>query len=205
MNRIRAVLLDLGNVLVFHDDAFLFQRMSAWGGADPDHIRTGMLELWDPINRGDLSGNELRSTVCQLAGSKVPMEAEPFFALWSSHFRVHHELLPMVDALLGQVKVALLSNVNDMHWRFVRPRIPQLEHFDDLVLSYQLRMAKPDPEIFQAALARSGLRAEETAYFDDVPRYVEAAMALGIHARVFTDAPMFRAQLAELGIVVGSS
>ena len=202
MNRIQAVLLDLGNVLVFHDDAILFQRMSTWGGADPEHIRTGMLELWDSINRGDLAGNELRSTVCQLAGSKVPMEAEPFFALWGSHFRVHHELLPMVDALLRQVKVVLLSNVNEMHWRFVRPRIPQLERFDDLVLSYQLHMAKPDPEIFQAALTRSGLRAEETAYFDDVASYVDAAKALGIHARVFTDAPAFRTQLTELGIGV---
>jgi HAD superfamily hydrolase (TIGR01509 family) len=63
-------------------------------------------------------------------------------------------------------------------------------------------MAKPDPEIFQATLARSGLRAEETAYFDDVVRYIEVARGLGINARVFTDAPTFRTQLAELGLMV---
>jgi putative hydrolase of the HAD superfamily len=89
-----------------------------------------------------------------------------------------------------------------MHWRFVRPLIPLLARFDDLVISYELRLAKPDLEIFQAALARSGLRAEETAYFDDVPRFVDVASALGIHARVFTDAPTFRTQLAELGMDV---
>ena len=200
INRIQTVVLDLGNVLVFHDDPVLFQRMSAWGGADPEHIRMRMLELWDAINRGDLSGDELRRAVCQAAGANVPMEAEAFFALWNCHFRLHHELLPMLDALLGPVKVVLLSNVNEMHWRFVHPLIPQFERFHDLVLSYQLRMAKPDPEIFQATLTRSGLRAEETAYFDDVPRYVEVAKAIGIHARVFTDAPTFRTQLAELGI-----
>ena len=204
MNRIQAVVLDLGNVLVFHDDLVLFQRLSAWGGADPEHIRKRMLELWDSINRGDLAGDELRRTVCQVAGAKVPMEAAPFFALWNCHFRVHREILPMLDALLGQVKVVLLTNVNEMHWRFVRPLLPQFERFHDLVVSCDLRLAKPDPEIFQAALTRSGLRAEETAYFDDVPRYVEVAKAMGIHARVFTDAPTFRAQLAELGIVVGS-
>jgi putative hydrolase of the HAD superfamily len=202
MNRIQAVVLDLGNVLVFHDDLVLFQRMSAWGGADPEVIRKRMLELWDAINRGTLAGDELRRAICQVAGSNIPMGAEPFFALWNSHFRVHHEILPMVEALLGRVKVVLLTNVNELHWRFVRPLIPMFERFDDLVVSCELRMAKPDPEIFRSTLARSGLRAEETAYFDDVPRYIEVAAALGIHARVFTDAPTFRTQLAELGLDV---
>lgn len=202
MNRIQAVVLDLGNVLAFHDDHVLFARMSDWGGAEPESIRQGMLALWDAINHGDLAGDELRRAVSRVAGSKIAMEAEPFFALWNCHFRIHREVLPMVEALLGRVKVVLLSNVNELHWRFLRPLIPQLARFDDLVLSYELRMAKPDPEIFQAALTRSGLRAEETAYFDDVPRFVEAAAALGIHALVFTDAPTFRSQLAELGLAV---
>ena len=200
MHRIQAVVLDLGNVLVFHDDHVLFQRMSAWGGADPEHIRKRMLELWDDINRGDLAGDELRRTVCEVAGAKVPMEPGSFFAMWNCHFRLHHELLPVIEGLLGRVKLVLLSNVNEMHWRFVRPLIPLFERFDDLVLSYQLHMAKPDPEIFQAMLIRSSLRAEETAYFDDVPRYIEVASALRIHARVFTNTPTFRTQLAELGL-----
>ena len=108
----------------------------------------------------------------------------------------------MVESLIGRVKVVLLTNVNELHWRFVRPLISMFERFDDLVISCELRMAKPDPEIFQATLARSGLRAEETAYFDDVPRYIEVARTLGIHARVFTNAPTFRAQLAELGLAI---
>jgi putative hydrolase of the HAD superfamily len=202
MNRIRAVVLDLGNVLVFHDDLLLFQRMAAWGGADPESIRQRMLELWDAINRGSLAGDELRRSVCRIAGSEVPMDAEAFFALWNCHFRVHHEILPMVDALFGRVKVILLTNVNEMHWRFVRPLITQFERFDDLVISCDLRLAKPDPEIFEATLARSTLLPEETAYFDDIPRYIEVARALGIHARIFTTAPTFRTQLAELGVVV---
>ena len=202
MNRIQAVVLDLGNVLVFHDDPVLFQRMSAWGGADPELIRKRMLELWDSINRGALAGDDLRRAICEVAGSKVPMAPDPFFAMWNCHFRVHREILPMVEALLGRVKLVLLTNVNELHWRFVRPLIPMFERFDDLVVSCELRMAKPDPEIFQATLARSGLRAEETAYFDDILRYTEVARALGIQSRVFTDAPTFRAQLAELGLLV---
>jgi len=202
MPSIEAVFLDLGNVLAFHDDPVLLQRMSAWGGAEPDLIRQRMLALWDSINRGTLAGDELRRAVCRAAGSDVPMAPDPFFELWNCHFRVHHELLPMVEALFGKVKVLLLSNTNEMHWRFVKPLIPQFERFHDLVISCELLLAKPDPEIFQVALRRAEVPPERAAYFDDVQRFVDAACALGIHGRVFTDAPAFRAQLAELGLTV---
>lgn len=199
---IQAVFLDLGNVLAFHDDAVLFQRMSAWGGAGPDEIRERMLALWDAINRGTLAGDDLRRAVCRAAGSETPMDAESFFAMWTCHFRVHQAVLPMVEALLGQVKVLLLSNTNEMHWRFVHPQIPLFERFHDLVISCDLLLAKPDPEIFQVALRRAQVRAQDAVFFDDVPRFVEAARALGIQGRVFTDAENFRRQLAEFGLSV---
>jgi FMN phosphatase YigB (HAD superfamily) len=176
--------------------------MSAWGGAEPDLIRQRMLALWDSINRGTLAGAELRRAVCKAAGSDVPMAPDPFFELWNCHFRIHHELLPMVEALFGKVKVLLLSNTNEMHWRYIKPLISQFEHFHDLVISYELLLAKPDPEIFQVALRRADVLPEHAAYFDDVQRFVDAGCALGIHGRVFTDAPTFRAQLAELGLSV---
>ena len=199
---IEAVFLDLGNVLAFHDDAVLFRRLSDWGGAPPEQIRERMLALWEPINRGTLAGQELRRAVCRAAGSETPMASGPFFDLWNCHFRIHQDLLPMVETLLGQVKVLLLSNTNEMHWRFVRPLIPQFERFAGFVVSCDLLLAKPDPEIYQVALERAGVAPGNTAYFDDIPRFVEAACALGIHGRVFTDAPTFRAQLAELGVRV---
>jgi glucose-1-phosphatase len=202
MPSIAAVLLDLGNVLAFHDDPVLFRRMSEWGGAPPEEIRERMLVLWDAINRGTLAGEELRRTICRVAGSETPMASGPFFALWNCHFRINHEILPVVEALLGQVKVLLLTNTNELHWRYVRPLIPQFERFAGLVVSCDLRLAKPDPEIYSIALERAAAAPDRVAYFDDIPRFVEAACALGIHGRVFTGASAFRAQLAELGLHV---
>jgi HAD superfamily hydrolase (TIGR01509 family) len=202
MPAIEAVCLDMGNVLAFHDDAVLFQRLAAWGGADPETIRQRVLALWSPINRGVLAGDELRREVCRAAGSDSPMPADEFLTLWNCHFRVHHEILPLVDALLDRVKVLLISNTNATHWRHVRARIPQFDRFSAIVLSHELGLAKPDPEIYRVALARAGVQPERVAFFDDVPDFVDAACALGISGRVFTDAPTFRAQLAELGVAV---
>ncbi|MGD0838432.1 MAG: HAD family phosphatase [Polyangia bacterium] len=202
MTQIQAVFLDLGNVLAFHDDPVLFRRMSVWGGAAPDQIRQRMLELWDPINRGSLAGDDLRRAVCLAAGSPQAMAAEPFFAMWNCHFRVHHEVLPMVESLLGQVKVVLLSNTNASHWCFVRSLIPCFARFHAFIISCEVKLAKPDHAIFELALARAGVAAENAAFFDDIEPFVVAARALGIHGYRFTTAASFRAQLAELGITV---
>jgi len=202
MPKIQAVFLDLGNVLAFHDDEVLCQRLSEYGGAPPEVIRERLLALWGPFNRGTVAGDELRRAVCQAAGATTVMDADSFCQMWTCHFRVHHEVLPLVKALLARVKVGLLSNTNEIHWRFVRPRIPVIEGFHDFILSYELGLAKPEPEIFRTAVRRMGSPAEACAYFDDMPAFVEAACALGIKGQVFTTAAKFREQLAGLGLLL---
>jgi len=201
MPGIEVVLLDLGNVLAFHDDDVLFRRLSEYGGAPLEVIRERLLALWDPINRGALAGDELRRVVCQASGATAVMDAETFFQVCCCHFRINQEIMPMVEALLARFKVALLSNLNEMHWRFLRPQIPVVERFCDRVLSFELGLAKPDPEIFRVALRRLGNPPPETcAFFDDMPSFVEVARSLGIQAEVFTDAANFQVQLARLGL-----
>jgi putative hydrolase of the HAD superfamily len=200
MPEIEVVFLDLGNVLAFHDDDVLCRRLSEYGGAPPDVIRERLLGLWDPCNRGALAGDALRRAVSQASGATTEMDAETFFRIWTCYFRIHQEVLPLVEALLGRAKVALISNTNEMQWHFLRPQLTVLERFSALVLSYELGRAKPDPEIFRAALRRVGRPPEACAFFDDVPAYVDAARALGIQGQIFTTAANFRVQLARLGL-----
>lgn len=199
---IKAVFFDLGNVLVFHDDPILFHRMSGWGGADPAIIRERMLGLWDEINRGVIAGDELRQKVCCAAGADIPMEPAEFTELWNCHFRVNEALLPMIESLCGQVKVFLTSNTNQTHFQYLLPKLPILKRFTGLVLSYEQGVAKPDPAFFKRALAKSQIPAENTAFFDDIPQFVEAATKLGIVGRVFMDVSHFQSQIAELGLHV---
>ena len=55
------------------------------------------------------------------------------------------------------------------------------DYFDRIYLSYQMKMAKPEPEIFQAVLADAGLAPDETLFIDDAEANCRAAQALGIH------------------------
>ena len=195
----RAVLLDLGNVLVFHDNGLLFRRLGARAGlpaAEAERRLSGT--SWTAANRGLLGAEGIRRDVCGSLGVDLP--AEEFNPLWSSHFTVHEAVLPRVEGLVGRVKLVLLSNTNVLHVAWLRPRLPVLERFDHLVLSCEVGLVKPEPAIFKEALARVGCAPEEAAFFDDLPEYVPAANALGIRGHVFTTAEAFDAQLRALGL-----
>jgi glucose-1-phosphatase len=195
----RALIFDLGNVLVFHDNGLLFQRLGARAGlAAPEAERRLMGAGWTAANRGHLDPEGIRRGVCEALGVELPMEE--FAPLWSCHFTVHEAVLPLVEALEGRVKRVLLSNTNDLHVAYLRPRLPLLQRFDAVLMSCEVGLVKPEPAFFQLALERAGCAPHEAAFFDDLPEYVEAANALGIRGHLFTTAPAFAAQLAALGL-----
>ena len=55
------------------------------------------------------------------------------------------------------------------------------DYFDRIYLSYQMKMVKPDTEIFRAVLADADIRPEETLFLDDSETNCQSAQALGIH------------------------
>ncbi|MBR5362449.1 MAG: HAD family phosphatase [Oscillospiraceae bacterium] len=59
------------------------------------------------------------------------------------------------------------------------------KHMDGGVFSWQERITKPEPEIYQRLMQRYDLRPEECVFIDDSPQNIEAANALGIHAFLF--------------------
>jgi putative hydrolase of the HAD superfamily len=193
------VLLDLGNVLVFHDNSLLFRRLGARAGLSPAEAERRLSGTgWTAANRGLLGAEGIRRDVCGALGVDLP--AEEFNALWSSHFTVHEAVLPRVEGLVGRVKLGLLSNTNVLHVAFLRPRLPVLERFDQVLLSCEVGLVKPEPAFYQEAVRRLGCAPEEVAFFDDVPEYVQAASALGIRGHLFTTAEAFDAQLKALGL-----
>lgn len=194
---IDALILDLGNVLAFHDNERLFERMAATFGSTREAMRARLDGgLWDRVNRGGLPGDSLRQELVARLGGDV--SAEQWFALWNCHFTLHDEMVREVERLVGRIRLVLLSNTHDQHVAFLRPKLPVLERFDGLVLSYEVGHVKPEPAIYLRALELARVPAERAAFFDDVPRYAEAASALGLQGRVFTTAPTFRAQLRAL-------
>ncbi len=98
------------------------------------------------------------------------------------------------------LRTAILSNMGDSVLESIQREFKWLEQFDALVWSYQLRIAKPDPQIYLHTLQKLGTRPEETLFLDDKKVNVEAAIALGMKSLEFSTIERLRAELIATGL-----
>jgi 2-haloacid dehalogenase len=101
----------------------------------------------------------------------------------------------------GSVRLLALTNWSRETFPLSRPRYPFLEWFEAIVVSGDVRLAKPDPRIFRHLLDTFELDPARTVFIDDAPANVETAASLGMVAIRFTDADALRSRLVELGLL----
>jgi len=92
--------------------------------------------------------------------------------------------------------LALLSNAPEDLAEAIAG-LPVAANFGHLIFSCQLKLAKPDPECYERALATLGARADEVIFLDDRGENVTAAAALGLHSVHFTSPSGARAAVTE--------
>ena len=99
------------------------------------------------------------------------------------------ERLRILDKLKDKgYSLYVLSNTNPVmynHWidnNFRNDGKSINDYFDGIVVSYQEKTCKPDPEIFKRVTTRYDLKPEETLMLDDSQANVEAAKSIGLQA-----------------------
>ena len=98
--------------------------------------------------------------------------------------------------------MVLLSNTNALHFEMLRGAYAHLlRHFDELVLSYEVKAMKPKAEIFRAAITAAQCLPEECFYTDDIAAYIEGARRLGIDAVQFESREQIEGEMRARGIV----
>ena len=201
----RALLVDLGKVLVGFDHQITCERMSEATGVPADRLR-GVLfgELEGHFDRGRLTAIEFfRACEARLALSPVPDE------IWIAAWRDIFTPLPEAIAALGRVRPGvrrvLVSNTNALHWEGVLSVFRPDDLLDEVVLSFRVGAAKPEPAFWAAALAAAGCGPAECVYADDRPELVAAASALGIPGFVVDGPASLARGLARFDLLAPSS
>lgn len=107
---------------------------------------------------------------------------EDYVANFSSHCVPFPNLNDMLDQLA--TKSLRLGMITNGKGQFQMANILALgikDHFDEILISEWEQMAKPDPAIFQKALAGFGISPAEAVYIGDHPRNdIQAAGAVGM-------------------------
>jgi 2-haloacid dehalogenase len=97
-------------------------------------------------------------------------------------------------------KLVGLTNWSAEKFHPTRLKHEFFEVFDDIVVSGDVGLVKPDPAIFELTLQRVGRRAEECLFIDDSATNVDAAAAIGFHTIRFESPEQLERELRAHGI-----
>ncbi|MCZ7554992.1 MAG: HAD family phosphatase [Bacteroidia bacterium] len=190
---IRALISDLGNVLLHFDHRIIRRRLEELypGVLREQGSKGAFWSLVGDFETGEVDADEFLPLLAAVLNLPDGLDKARFFEVWGDIFWLNREYFDLLTEVRGRVKLVMLSNTNPLHIDFARARFPEaFALFDHTVFSYECGFAKPDPRIFQNALTACGIAPEEALYVDDIAAYTTAAGALGMHAYqyVSTDA-----------------
>ena len=178
---LRAVIWDLGGVLVRTEDLSIRERLA-------DRLGTTRLELENLVFSSD-SGR--RAQLGEIAESEHwknvgvaldlnPVELEQFQTEFWAGDRLDNLLVEFIRRLRPDYKTGLLSNHFPDLRRALREDWKIEAAFDTIVISAEVGFLKPDPQIYWLALDRLQVSPAEAVFIDDFTRNLAGAEAIGL-------------------------
>lgn len=196
LKMIKTIIFDIGNVLVLVNQNKMFYQLSQL-------LNLSFADLKEQLFKDSL--------IQRFETGLIPYEElfnpnfprEKVAEAMNSAFSENSEMIPIINALKRQgKKLILLSNTNEIHFPYLQRHFSYLNLFDEAILSFEVKHIKPEREIFETALQKSGSLPEECFFVDDIFEHIQAARQLGIDAELYQDIATFRRDLAKRMIFV---
>jgi putative hydrolase of the HAD superfamily len=203
--KIRAVMLDYGEVLSFVPSPDAIARMARVFRIDPGPFLPIYIQSRGPYDRGDLLPEEYWQGFASQAGVKLGADVIEKLRHWDIEMwsRTNGPMVLWLESLRSAgVKTAILSNMPPEMVSHLRRTFPWLKHFDHQIFSADVRRIKPDPAIYEHSLRVLKVPASEVLFIDDRDANLEQARAAGIRTIQFQSVNQLRDELRALGFPV---
>jgi len=180
---IRALITDFGGVLVRTRTDRSRRALEAQLGLRPGTLENRVFggEISLRGQCGEISEEEFWQTVARdLDLPRFNLTWQTFQDEFFFDDFLDEELMALIRGVRPQLKTGLISNAWSGLREMIQTTVPIADAFDALVISAEEKMMKPDPRIYQLALDRLSVRADEAIFLDDVQENIEACQALGM-------------------------
>jgi HAD superfamily hydrolase (TIGR01509 family) len=196
---VRNVIFDLGGVVFDWNPDHIVARVQP-----VPELRAALKEAlfghadWRMFDRGTLTEPELIERLRSRLGA-TRQEVDVILDAVRNSLVETPETIQLMRSLQGQgTPLYCLSNMPASIYTHLRTRHHFWDAFSGIVISGEVQMVKPEPEVFLHLLAAFNLRASETVFVDDLFANIESARQVGLHAVWFKDAAQCRRELEQI-------
>jgi len=201
-NSIQTIFFDFGNVLIDWDYHRIFGRFFP----TPQAVDSFLAEVHFPEWNARLdAGFPFAEGVAELS-ARFPQYAPALHAYDTDWRKGVSGPIPGTVALLRRLKQAgyplfVLSNFSAEKFPLMRAEYDFVSLFDEVILSGEHHLVKPNPAFFQLALRRAGRAASESLLIDDNLPNIKSARALGFRTIHFLSPAQLEAELIAMQIL----
>ncbi|WP_337266324.1 HAD family hydrolase [Oryzifoliimicrobium ureilyticus] len=198
------IVFDIGKVLIHYDPHLPFARIIPDENERKWFFENICTHEWNLEQDRGRSWEEAERLLVELHPTRED-HIRSFRRYW-------HEMVPhaydssvvILEKLIEDGRdVTMLTNFASDTFREAQKRFPFLQKPRGVTVSGDIRLIKPDVEIYHHHAKAFGLNPERTIFIDDAPMNIEGARKAGWKGVVFTDPQKLRNDLAAHGIEVG--
>ncbi len=199
----RAVVFDLGGILIDVDPRYLYRQFSD----DEARIEQFLAQICTPAwNHEQDRGRSIAEATEELVQSH-PSHADWIRAYYGEHGKTFREAIAgTVEILLALknkgVPVFALSNWNGECFQVAEARFQFLDLFEDIVVSGRVGLCKPELEIYELASRRFGYSAQEIFFIDDREENLLPADSLGWQTHHFQSPEGLKQSLLQFDLTL---
>lgn len=204
-HKIKAVIFDLGNVLLDFDHLIAARKIAEFTELSAKEIYDLFFdsELTALFEEGKILPREFFSKIREALNLRLSFDA--FLPIWNEIFFFSEKNIAVYDAvriLKKNYNLALLSNINILHFEYIKKNFPVFEAFENIVTSFEVGFRKPHPLIYRKTLELLKVSPENAFYTDDRAELVSKANELGIRSSVFVGFDKLQKDLLSNGIEI---
>lgn len=200
---IKAIIFDLGNVLVDFDHMIAARRISKFSDIKIQEIFNLVFDsqLISSFEKGLISPDGFFLELKKIL--HLHISYEEFLSIWNEIFFLTPKNLKVYNIaarLKERYITALLSNINELHFDYLKKNFSVFDVFHKTFLSYEMHLRKPELPIYEEILKSLSLEPSCVFYTDDRIELVEAARIKVINSFQFTGVEKLEKDLSSEGV-----
>ena len=199
---IKNIVFDMGNVLLLFDRDRFLDAVGVKGDDRRVLMNNVYLSLeWAKMDRGSMTDAQAAESMCARLPERLHEKVHKLVDQWDRPIYPVPGMAELVKNLkTAGYRIYLLSNASYRQHEYW-PRVPGSEYFDGTLISADVKLVKPERQIYELLCEKFSLKPDECLFIDDSAMNIEGAEGAGMPGIVFHgDADELREEMRSFGV-----